>query len=171
MVSSFRYCVPHSKHSKVPDWWIARCKAVKSLTVLCFAVTSFEKSLYHQKHAFYFRKVKQWTVCLSVSTSYERKIFVRLISFVEWLATYRKWGMKASKACAYWFLIMPVLSPCSRPVKCLEYIFNDLMPELEDVMLGVNHAPGQLELQGSKLSGINAGHVAEELKTFGKECK
>lgn len=34
---------------------------------LVLSVENFRKSLYNQKHAFYFRKVKQWMTCLSVS--------------------------------------------------------------------------------------------------------
>lgn len=34
---------------------------------LLYAVIRFQNSLYHQKHAFYFRKVKQWVDCIWVS--------------------------------------------------------------------------------------------------------
>lgn len=65
----------------------------------------------------------------------------------------------------------PVLSPCVRPVKFLEYLFNDLFPELEAVMIGTSHASEHSELIAMKLTKLDVGSVAEELKTFGKECK
>lgn len=33
---------------------------------LLLAAARFQESLYNQKHAFYFRKVKQWVNCLKV---------------------------------------------------------------------------------------------------------
>lgn len=42
---------------------------IVSFGKLSFAVDNFQGSLYHQKHAFYFRKVKQWKACLWVSAS------------------------------------------------------------------------------------------------------
>lgn len=53
----------------------------------------------------------------------------------------------------------------------LDYIFNKLLPEMEEVVLGSSHAPKRTELKGVKPPGIDTGNVAEELKTFGKECK
>lgn len=41
------------------------CDAVK---ILLIAVIRFQSSLYQQKHAFYFRKVKDWVACAWVST-------------------------------------------------------------------------------------------------------
>lgn len=42
-------------------------EAVISFGRLFLTVREFQRSLYHQRHAFYFRKVKQWMTCLSVS--------------------------------------------------------------------------------------------------------
>lgn len=39
-----------------------------SLGKLCFAASKFRGSLYHQKHAFYFREVKKWVDCLWVGS-------------------------------------------------------------------------------------------------------
>lgn len=40
----------------------------EAFKVLLFAAARFQGSLYHQKHAFYFRRVKQWVVRLWVSS-------------------------------------------------------------------------------------------------------
>lgn len=42
--------------------------AIASFKKFKFSVDRFIKTLYHQKHAFYFRKVKQWSTCLWVSS-------------------------------------------------------------------------------------------------------
>lgn len=42
---------------------------IESLGVLYFAASRFNGSLYHQKHAFYFREVKKWVDCLWVSSN------------------------------------------------------------------------------------------------------
>lgn len=93
MVCGFVHLVSHRKDSDVPVWWSARCNAVNSLKELYSAVNGFEKSLYHQKHAFYFRKVKQWSVSLLVSTILEHKRVSSLtysMQLVGWLTTYRR---------------------------------------------------------------------------------
>lgn len=51
---------------------IERQTAINS-TVISFskiysAMERFQGSLYHQKHAFYFRKVKKWVACIWVSS-------------------------------------------------------------------------------------------------------
>lgn len=56
----------------VSGWLEAMRNGENILKELQSAVENLEKSLYHQKHAFYFRKVKQWSTCLSVSDSFER---------------------------------------------------------------------------------------------------
>lgn len=53
-------------------------------------------------------------------------------------------------------------------MECLKYIYNDLFCRLEEVMIGVSKALEEPKPPGAKVGG---GNVAEELKTFGKECK
>lgn len=56
--------------------------ALASFVKLYSALDSFQRSLYHQKHAFYFRKVKKWVAFVRVS--YEVKPFpVTHTSFVQ----------------------------------------------------------------------------------------
>lgn len=43
--------------------------AYDSFERLLGTIMVFHKSLYHQKHAFYFREVKQWEDCIKVSKS------------------------------------------------------------------------------------------------------
>lgn len=38
-----------------------------SFAKLLFGVKEFQESLYRQKHAFYFRKVRKWVACVRVS--------------------------------------------------------------------------------------------------------
>lgn len=61
--------------------------------------------------------------------------------------------------------------PLARPVKVLEFIFSEFIPELEAVMLGNGHEPADPKLLRESLVAIDEGNVAEELKTFIKECK
>lgn len=53
----------------VVEGWEALKETVVSFGRLFLAVREFQGSLYYQKHAFYFRKVKQWMTCLSVSAT------------------------------------------------------------------------------------------------------
>lgn len=66
-------------------------------------------------------------------------------------------------------LSTPVQSTCTRPVRFLDYVFYELLPELELIMLGKNHTLEQPKT--FEPANTNEGNVSEELKTFGKECK
>lgn len=46
---------------------IAMCDMDISLKQLHSSIERFRTSMYRQKHAFYFRMLKQWSECLSVS--------------------------------------------------------------------------------------------------------
>lgn len=63
---------------------IAMCKMVTSLKQLQLSVERFRSSLYRQKHAFYFRMVKQWTVCLSVSVGAALYSYLKTTFVKEW---------------------------------------------------------------------------------------
>lgn len=56
-------------------------------------------------------------------------------------------------------------------VECLEYIYDVFLPDLESIMVGVGNTHPVSTAIGEKPTIIDAGSVAEELKTFGKECK
>lgn len=45
------------------------CDVMSALRIHFISIDAFRKSLYIQKHAFYFRKVNQWLSCLCVSQS------------------------------------------------------------------------------------------------------
>lgn len=49
------------------EWKIDVYEVYNSIWFLSLAVTQFHDRLYHQKHAFYFREIRQWDECLSVS--------------------------------------------------------------------------------------------------------
>lgn len=40
---------------------------VFSFARVCSAVNDLQRALYHQRHGFYFRYVKEWLLCLCVS--------------------------------------------------------------------------------------------------------
>lgn len=56
-------------------------------------------------------------------------------------------------------------------VQCLEHIYHGLLSDLESTMIGVSTTPQVLNATGEKAAIVNVSNVAEELKTFGKECK
>lgn len=58
------------------------------------------------------------------------------------------------------------------PIKFMDYIYSELFPKLEEVMLGISYGsePHRSLGLGNNLAKIDVGSVAEELKTFGKEC-
>lgn len=55
--------------------------------------------------------------------------------------------------------------------ECLEYIFNDMLSDLESVMIGEGKIPGMPKAVKDKSSLVNAGCVVEELRMFGEKCK
>lgn len=57
--------------------------------------------------------------------------------------------------------------------ECLEYIFNDMLSDLESVMIGEGKIPGMPKAvkDNHKSSLVNAGCVVEELRMFGEKCK
>lgn len=70
---------------------------------LHFAAYRFQRSLYHQKHAFYFHNVEKWVATLWVSARNEYEFIVDANSFTrspngeKWLVlTFLEWAMVES---------------------------------------------------------------------------
>lgn len=57
------------------------------------------------------------------------------------------------------------------PDRFLDYICDVLLPNLDSTMVGMNNAVEQPKGYKGKSAVFDVGNVAEELKTFGKECK
>lgn len=54
---------------------------------------------------------------------------------------------------------------------CLTFVSYDLLTSLEMAMFGIGAVPKAAKLTAETPAGVSTGSVAEELKTFGKECK
>lgn len=146
--------------------------AAVSIGKVCIYASNFERSLYHEKHAFYFRKVKKWVICLWVSKSIVMPSrgcslhtdVVRMECLKSWVrieATYLKWEkLKRPRNLG--------LLGGSRVVCRLRYVYGDLLSGLEEVMIGVSKSSEKLKILGEK---ADAGSVVKELRMFGKECK
>lgn len=64
------------------------CNTVIAFRKLYLVVRDFQDSLYHHKHAFYFRKVKQWVACLLVSVEARAVIAIDVEVLCEGRATF-----------------------------------------------------------------------------------
>lgn len=77
LISHFSDCILIERHKPINS-------LIASFGGLYFAASRLNGSLYHQKHAFYFREVKKWVDCLSVSFETPRSTL--------WLLTVLKKG-------------------------------------------------------------------------------
>lgn len=54
--------------------------------------------------------------------------------------------------------------------RCLRYICKDLFAGLDETMIGLGNATKELRMHQASTEATVGGNVANELKTFGKEC-
>lgn len=144
---------------------------VISLKELQSSVEYFLASLYCKKHAFYFRMVKQWVECFSVSVGtasyhilipYSSKngmkgILGKSDLLIDYLsADTDSWSSTSTSRPASWVSRIYTLHTLSRAGK-----YNDWRKRGRRV-----RKPNATE---ETFTNVGGGNVIEEMKTFGKE--
>lgn len=165
LISHFSDCILIERHKPINS-------LIASFGGLYFAASRLNRSLYHQKHAFYFREVKKWVDFLSVNFETPRSTLWLLTVLQRVDFTY------CAVMTLHWLASAIYLTTLNAGYMhrddldgYLKFVGDDLLTNLEVTMFGISAVPKGVKPPTGSPTEDSSGSVIEELKMFGKECK